>query len=270
MRAVVLSLCVSSIALAVPRDEVADLKAKQELLARLGQMIAADPKEPANYARRAEFYMGDGHYAEAIADWSRCMELDPKNAGYPQHRGMANFLAGKFTESVADFDKEIALDDKRATGHWMRGISLYYAGRYADGKKQFDAYQKTDRNDVENAVWHFLCAAKADGIDKARDGILKIGKDTRVPMMEVYELYKGKIKPDDVLAACGKGRPTEQEHNRRQFYAHLYLGIYADVQGDKKKAEEHLALAAGKYKIGHYMGEVARVHLEVLRAKKKE
>ena len=35
----------------------------------------------------------------------------------------------------------------------------------------------------------------------------------------------------------------------------------------RKKAIEHLDLAANKYKIGHYMGEVARVHHELLTKK---
>jgi hypothetical protein len=43
--------------------------------------------------------------------------------------------------------------------------------------------------------------------------------------------------------------------------------LYADLTGERKKAVEHLALAAGKYRIGHYMGEVARVHHELLNKK---
>jgi lipoprotein NlpI len=95
--------------------------------------------------------------------------------------------------------------------------------------------------------------------------VLKIGKDKRVPMMEVYDLFRGKLKPADVLAAAGAGDLTAGQRKPRLFYAHLYLGIYADVLGDRKKAREHLALAAGKYKVDHYMGEVARVHHELLK-----
>ena len=261
MRAIVLSLCVSSTLLSAPNDRAADEDAKKKLLDKLTAAIIDDPKNAENYARRAEFYMKERQFTNAISDWDRCIELEPKNAAYPLQRGMAHFLAGKFAESVADFDRELELKPERKNGHWMRGISLYYAGRFDEGRKQFDAYQAKDSNDVENAVWHFLCAAKAEGIEKARAGMLKIGKDKRVPMTEVYDLYAGKIKPEDVLKAAG-------DEKGPLFYAHLYLGIYADVMGDPKKAEEHLALAAGKYKIGHYMGEVARVHLEVLQAKK--
>jgi lipoprotein NlpI len=168
---------------------------------------------------------------------------------------------------VADFDAYLKLAPEMANEHWRRGISLYYAGKYEEGKKQFESYEKKDTNDVENAVWHFLCAAKKDGIKKARSGLLKIGKDGRVPMMQVYELFKGKLEPADVLKAANADKLTDRERTPRLFYAHLYLGLYYDVMGDRKKAVEHLALAAGKYRIGHYMGEVARVHHELLAKK---
>jgi lipoprotein NlpI len=122
-----------------------------------------------------------------------------------------------------------------------------------------------DTNDVENAVWHFLCVARPSGVEKARAAILKIGNDRRVPMMQVYQLFAGKIKPDDVLEAVKAGKPGEKEFNARLFYAHLYLGLYHEVSGDAKKALEHLSTATD-HKIEHYMWDVARVHRDLLKA----
>ena len=41
------------------------------------------------------------------------------------------------------------------------------------------------------------------------------------------------------------------------------------MSGDKAKALEHMTEAAGKYRIDHYMGDVARVHEELLRKEGK-
>jgi lipoprotein NlpI len=204
-----------------------------------------------------------------VADCTKAIEKDPKDINAYQHRGAAYCKLGKFTESVADFDKAIALKPELANGHWQRGISLYYAGKYEEGKKQFEGYEKVDTNDVENAVWHFLCAAKKDGLDKARAGMLKIGKDKRTPMTEVYAMFKGDLKPADVLAAAQAGDLKEKERKQALFYAHLYLGLYYDATGDKKKALEHMSEAAGKYYDGNYMGDVARVHEQVLQKENK-
>jgi lipoprotein NlpI len=213
-----------------------------------------------------------GRRAYDARDWeaavkfaSKAVEADPKLADAYNLRGMAQFMRSRFAESVADFDRYIALRPGDGPGHWQRGISLYYAGKYDEGRKQFNAYEKVDTNDVENAVWHFLCVARKDGVAKARKGILKIGKDRRPVMTEVYELFKGKLRPADVEAAARAVGGGEEAKRRAWFYAHLYLGIYYDVTGDRKQALAHLKLADEKYRIGHYMGDVARVHHALLR-----
>jgi lipoprotein NlpI len=93
-----------------------------------------------------------------------------------------------------------------------------------------------------------------------------------MPMMEVYALFAGKAKPADVLAAAKKVAGEKKDLLRQQlFYAHLYLGLYYEATGDKKRAKEHMTKAAKDYVIGQYMGDVARVHMEIMNktAKKK-
>jgi lipoprotein NlpI len=235
-----------------------------------GKAIAADPKDPRGYLLRARTYEALQKHDKAVSDLDKCLQLDPKNAEAYDLRGSEQFKRGKIAESLADFDAFLKLRPEEAPGHWKRGITLYYLDRFDDGRKQFQAYEKKDTNDVENAVWHFLCAVRVDGVEKARASILTIGKDTRVPMMQVYSLYKGELKPADVLSAAEAGNVPAAQRKERLFYAHLYLGLYYDVQGDKKRALEHMDLAAGKYRIGHYMGDVARIHADLLRKDAKE
>ncbi len=219
-------------------------------------------KELVQQARDAEV---KGDFKEALALLTKAISIDPKNAATYDHRGSVQFKLGKIKESVEDFDRFLELRPEARNGHWKRGISLYYLGRFEDGKKQFEGYEKVDTNDVENAVWHFICNARVVGVEKARGQVLKIGKDRRVPMTEVYELFKGQRKPEEVLAAAEAGKVDANLRRQQLFYAHLYLGIYHDILGDKKKALGHLTEAAGKYRIGHYMGDVARVHEQILR-----
>jgi lipoprotein NlpI len=212
---------------------------------------------------RAALAKGDNEAVVSLA--GKAIVLDPQAALAYQLRGQAQFKLARFIESVADFDKFLELRPAERPGHWQRGISCYYAGQFEEGREQFAAYEKVDTNDVENAVWHFLCLARKDGIEKARASLLKIGKDKRVPMMQVYELFAGRLKPDDVLTAARAGPSTPAEQSQRLFYAHLYLGLYYEVAGDKKQALEHLNKAVGEQKTGPYMWDVARVHRDSLR-----
>lgn len=234
------------------------------LMVVIGATNAAEPATAADWFARAEQRYAARRWDEAAAACTRCLERDADHAEALDLRGSAEFMRGRFREAVADFDRALRLRPEKANGHWRRGIALYYAGQNAEGMRQFEGYEKVDTNDVENALWHWMCAARKDGLAKARAGILKIGNDRRVPMMEVYALYRGAVGPEAVLKAALAGDPGERERSQRLFYAHLYLGIYHDLLGEKKKAIEHLAQAAGKYRIGHYMGEVARVHHDLL------
>src|SRR5262249_29881057 len=172
-------------------------------------------------------------HGEAVADFDKCLERDPKCAEAYDRRGSEQFKRGRVAESLADFDRFLKLRPEAAPGHSKRGISLYYAGPFDEGRRQFEGYEKVDANDVENAVWHFLCVARKDGLARARASVLKIGKDKRVPMMQVYDLYRGVLRPADVLAAAEAGAAPAAERKQRLFYAHLYLGLYHDAVGDK-------------------------------------
>jgi lipoprotein NlpI len=234
-----------------------------------GKAIAADPKDARGYFLRGSGYEILRQHDKAIADFTRCLELNPKAAAAYDHRGSEQFILGHIQESLNDFDEFLKLQPKAAPGHWKRGISLYYARRYEAGRKQFKDGDKIFADDVENAVWHFLCNAKLQGIDKARAEMLKIGKDNRVPLMGIYDLFLGKCRPADVLAAARAGDVPAELRKQQLFYAHLYLGLYYDALGEKRKALEHMSQAAGKYRLG-YMGDVAHVHAELLRKDVRE
>ena len=236
----------------------------KDALALADKAVALDGKQPRGYFFRALVHESARRHEQAIADYTKVIELNPKAGEAFDRRGSEHFKLGHFAESIADFDRFLELKPAEAPGHWRRGISCYYGGRFEDGWKQFKGYEKVDTNDVENAVWHYLCLARAAGADTARESMLKIGTDKRVPLMLVYELFKGKAKPEDVLAAVHQGNPAAQELRNRLFYAHLYLGLYYESLGDKKQTLAHMRKAAEDYAFPHYMGDVARVHLALL------
>jgi lipoprotein NlpI len=241
----------------------------KEALALADKAVALDLKKPRPYLIRGQLRDAAGQYREAVKDFTRAVELDPLLADAHDLLGSSLFKLGEFAKSLAAFDRFLTLKPEERAGHWRRGITCYYAKRYDEGRKQFEAYEEKDTNDVENAVWRYLCMVPLVGVEKARAAMLKIGKDKRVPMMEVYDLFRGKLKPADVLKAAEAGEPPAEQLNRRRFYAHLYLGLYYESLGDARRALRHLATAA-EHRIGHYMWDVARVARNTLSESKKK
>lgn len=210
---------------------------------------------------------GRAQHAQAIEKLDRAIEREPEAADSYYWRGRSHFCQGEIKKAVADFDRLVKLAPKTESRQWERGIALYYAEEWERGAKQFELYQTYHDNDVENSVWRYLCVARDQGVAKAQQTVLPIKNDARVPMMQIYDLYRGKSTPAAVLAAVEGQNISERERTARAFYAHLYVGLWHEAAGEAELAAKHLKLAE-EHKIGHYMWDVARVH-RLLREKKK-
>jgi lipoprotein NlpI len=172
------------------------------------------------------------------------------------------FAEGRFAETVAAFDDLVKLVPDAAPVLWQRGIALYELGRYKECTAQFASFFAVDASDLENASWHFLCAARAGTLEIARLSALKAGPDRRIMRTQIYEMLLGHRTPEDLV---------ELSHTTvgvAQFYAYLYAGLLRDVMGNRAGAIEYLTQAASDtYKDdGGFMNVVARVHLARLRA----
>lgn len=102
----------------------------------------------------------------------------------------------------------------------------------------------------------------------ARKNLLPIRNDRRIPMMQIYEMYKGQLTPEKVLQAAEELPANESQKNSAKFYAHLYVGLLYEVEGKAAKAQEHVKIAR-KHKIGHYMWDVANIHGKLRQGEKQ-
>ena len=149
------------------------------------------------------------------------------------NRAVADFENGRFAESAAAFDSLAKAVPDQAPHLWQRGIALYYAGRYDDCRRQFESHRAVNPDDVENAAWHFLCVARAESPAKARAALLPVGPDARVPMREVYQMFRGTLTPEQVLSAAGSAPGA-------QFYGHLYVGsVFRSAGHEGARARAH-------------------------------
>jgi hypothetical protein len=174
-------------------------------------------------------------------------------------RAEADFQEGRLEQAVDGFDQVARTLPDAAPGFWQRGIALYYVGRFQDCRRQFESHLTVNPNDVENAAWHFLCVARAESPAVALEALLPVGPDARAPMGEIYEMFAGRMTPQDVLSAAG-GQPLAR------FYAHLYRGLYHEALGRHEAAREEIFLAADEQyaSVGGYMYSVATVHRDLL------
>ncbi|MGV3754317.1 MAG: tetratricopeptide repeat protein [Verrucomicrobiota bacterium] len=234
------------------------------------EAVKTNAKDLRSFYFRGRLYELDKQYDKALPDYTEVLKNDTRATPLYQRRGEVNFRLGNFKESVADFDEFLKRVPAQAPHHWQRGISYYYAGMFTEGVKQFEDHRTVNANDVENAVFHYICLVKAKDKATALKEFIPIQGDSRVPMMQIHALYAGKATVGEVLSAARVGDPGPEELKNRLFYANLYIGLWYEAEGNAKIAREHIFKAAGEYAVEGYMGDVARVHAAVFRKQDAE
>jgi lipoprotein NlpI len=208
---------------------------------------------------------GDNETAIRAADVMVRQHLD--NARSVRLAADIYLRTGRFNSSVRLFDRYLESEPEEMPGLWQRGIALYFVGDYRRGAKQFEEHRKVNPHDVENAAWHFLCVAKSDSVEAARNLILPAPNDPRIPMEEIHRMLTsgdtGAVERR--VAGLPEGSKTRAE---AAFYGDFYLGLYADAGGRHEQAHAFLSRAA-KDAPHHYMGDVARVYAKHLAASDK-
>ena len=98
-----------------------------EAVAEFTKAIELDPKLVDAYLLRGVAYLdGLKKYPEAIADLTKAIELDPKLVAAYSNRGLALDGLKKYPEAIADFTKAIELDPKLALAYNLRGQAFYF------------------------------------------------------------------------------------------------------------------------------------------------
>ncbi len=227
--------------------------------------IQQDAESIAAYRLRAAAYEQLGKLDLAIADLTQVITLHPDVATVVQHRGELHFQAGHIVSSIEDFDRYLKARPDQEPYHWQRGISYYYAGEYAKGTRQFEIHKTVNPQDVENAVWHYLCKAHLEGVEPARTALIDIDRDARPWALPVYRMFQGRRTPEEVLIQAEQESRSEALRKDSLFYSHLYVGLFHEAAGANELARKHIETAATRYPSPHYMGAVARVHLQRLK-----
>jgi lipoprotein NlpI len=211
---------------------------------------------------------------ETIAAATRAIEINPSKVEAYSRRGDANFFRGRFADAVADYDKTVELAPETERKHWRRGIALFYAGRFEKAAKQFEMYHSFDNIDRENGIWRYLSQVRSAGHEEARKGLLKYEKDDREPFRDIYRLFSGEIAPEAILEKISKADVTDEEREKRLFYANLYIGLNHAIEDKPALALPHLRAATASpwpRSAGYgprYMWHVGRLHFEMLQADK--
>ena len=126
-------------------------------MADYDQAVRLQPDDAAAYAARAQLYLAQRRYAEAVNDYTLVLQLAPSAASYAG-RGEVQFARHDWEAALADDQAAVSMDDSCAAAWYGEGRTLDQLGRAAEAQAAYQAY--LDRAPAGSLSYQVLYAKK--------------------------------------------------------------------------------------------------------------
>lgn len=119
--------------------------------------IAAEPKNPEIYRKRALVYNKMNKFREATADIEQAISMSKKTWGFYYSRAAILEKQGLYERAIPDYSIFIDKSDKKVSdyylGYWGRGKCYYYTKRYNEAAADFTQSIKFKADDIYLFTW---------------------------------------------------------------------------------------------------------------------
>lgn len=110
-------------------DLVARTGTPQEAETQYDKTIAQLKDQPLLYNNRGTFLQSLGRHDDALKDFSKAVQIDPRYVPAWTNRGFAQLMLGRDAEAEADLNKSLELDPQQPTAYGLRGTARLQQGR---------------------------------------------------------------------------------------------------------------------------------------------
>jgi len=94
-----------------------------EAIADYNKAIEINPKYPEAYSNRGVAYDNKGQYDKAISDYTKAIEINPRLVEAYSNRGLAYDNKGQHDEAISDYTKAIEINPRYAEAYNNRGFT---------------------------------------------------------------------------------------------------------------------------------------------------
>lgn len=198
----------------------------KEAIADFSRAIQLDPRFYVAYTNRGFTYLNDGENpSAAIADFTESLRLNPQQPGIYSLRGAAKLQQGKLNEALADYNETLRLDPKNPIAMADIGFTKFFSKDYPAALASFNNAVLEDPNLRYLNPWRYLSMAYAgqEGAAAATfsDSLSK-PVDKRDWMDQLVLFLAGKISEQELFNAA---EPNDLNLRNAQFCeAYYFIG----------------------------------------------
>ena len=207
-----------------------------EAVTKAQAALAAEPRSVARIIDLGVAQSGARQFREAIATFTRGLEIEPNNALLLRWRGHRYLSIREFDRALADLTRGGAIDGT-IYGIWYHlGIVQYVRGEFAAAAASFARAQPIapDPGELAGSIdWWWMSLSRAGRGAEAKAMLDRRLESKSAPVTNAYtrrlQLYRGEIGPDTVL--------TPADTDEVQIATIAYgVGNWYLVRGDKAQA----------------------------------
>jgi tetratricopeptide (TPR) repeat protein len=230
-----------------------------EAITKAQAALAADPRNVTRIIDLGVAQSGARQFREAIATFTRGLEIEPNNALLLRWRGHRYLSVREFDRALADLKRGLSIDST-IYGIWYHlGIVQYVRGEFAAAAASFTRAQPIapDAGELAGSTDWLWMSLSRDGRGAEAKAMLDRRPESRLPpVVNAYtrrlQLYRGEIGPDAAIT------PTDTEEVQIATLAYG-LGNWYLIRGDKTRARtwfERSVASGGWPGFGFILSEV--------------
>ncbi|MGN6517288.1 MAG: hypothetical protein ACTHLR_15770 [Rhizomicrobium sp.] len=195
---------------------------------------------PVAYLNRGSARLNKHDCADAASDAAASLKAKPGYLDALLLQLKAHTCLSQYDLALADSNEIVAAQPKN-WAYWARAEVWWAKGNFAAAADDYETAIKLNSKFEYVALWAAMMRARAGDAQNQRAMVELRSMEPSDWPAPVFDLYLGKIKPDDVMAAAAKG--SADDVTNHQCEANFYVAEYWLARGQTGTAKPLLEKA---------------------------
>ncbi len=96
--------------------------------------------DAAGYTLRGVVYFEKGQYDDAISDYTKALEINPRYAVAFNNRGNAYQGKGQYDQAISDYNKALEINPRFALAYYNRGLAYARKGQHDQAISDYNKF----------------------------------------------------------------------------------------------------------------------------------